>query len=354
LTIPPGRDRAVRRLRALYVRSGVRERLPHSLKVRARGLWIRLARRIGYPIHSTLLTPPARPPRRGPLRLTHVLLACDLNPRYLDYWDLACRAWQRVAGLEPVLVLIAEADDVPHNLRDDERVRQFRPVPGLHTAFQAQCVRLLYPALLDVPGAVLVSDIDLMPMSSRYFHGPLETLDGSFFVSYRDVLLHRGELAICYNAAAPATWRDVFRVGDEAGVASTLRDWHDGVGYDGVRGGSGWFTDQLLLHDLLLSWGARTGRLWLLDDQVTGHRRLERLDLARHEGLSPTIRRDILRQTYTDFHSPVPYSRFRELEDEVIDLAIQAERRGRESVLAGARRRRILSGRPTSRVPRSR
>lgn len=320
----------------------MRERLPYGLKVRARGLWIRLAREIGYPLHSPLLPPPARPARRTPLRLTHVLLACDLNPRYLEYWDLARRAWELVAGLEPVLVLVAEADEAPTELRRDERVRLFPPVPGLHRAFQAQCIRLLYPALLDVSGAVLISDMDLMPMSARYFHGPLAGLDASFFVSYRDVLLPRGEVAVCYNAAAPATWRDVFEVDDESGVAATLQDWQRDVGYDGMRGGSGWFTDQLVLHAALLRWRARTGRLWLLDDQFTGHRRLERAQIESVGSLTPEIRRNILERAYTDFHSPLPHSRFRELEDEVIDLAIRAGegRDGSDMLGAGWRRRR--------------
>jgi hypothetical protein len=322
-----GRD-PIRALRRLYTGSGIRERIPHELKVRARGPWVRLARRIGYPVHSPMLPAPARPRRGTELRLSHVLLACDLNPRYLEYWGLASRAWREIAGLEPVLVLVADAGDVPVDLRDDERVRVVDPVPGLHTAFQAQCIRLLYPALLDVRGAVLISDMEMLPMDARYFHRPLARLDRSFFVSYRDVLLPRGEMALCYNASTPATWGEIFRVGDEGDVTARLREWGADLVYEGSRGGSGWFTDQLLLHRELLPWGTRTGRLWLLDDQYTGFRRLDRIDIEPQGRLTPEIERDILTRAYTDFHCLVPPDRFRDLNDQVVELAIRAESRG--------------------------
>jgi hypothetical protein len=314
----------MRTVRHIYLRSGIRERLPHGLKVRIRALWIRLARRIGYPIHSPLLPPPPRPSRRTPLHVTHVLLASDINPRYLECWELAQRAWPVIGGIEPVLVVVADADDLPAELLDDERVRRFTPLAGLHTAFQAQCIRLVYPALIDAPGAVLIADMELMPLDYRYFHQPVAGLDSSFFVSYRDVHLPRGEVAIPYNAATPQTWAEVFGVDGLDDVARRLRDWGGGVDYDGTRGGRGWYTDQILLHDVLLPWGATSGRLWLLDDQFTRYHRLEREDIEVAGGLTPAIRRGILGKRYTDFNCLLPHSRFREINEEVVELGIRA------------------------------
>ena len=314
----------IRALRDVYIRSGVRERIPYGLKVRARALWIRLARRIGYPIHSPLLPPPARPKRPAPLKLSHVVLACDLNPRYLECWELASRAWQDVAGLEPVLVVVADERGAPAELHADDRVRVFDAVPGLHTAFQAQCIRLLYPALLETPGAVLISDMEMVPMDARYFHRPLARLDRSFFVAYRDVLLPRGEMALCYNASTPATWGEIFGIGDREDVTARLREWGVDLDYAGERGGSGWFTDQLVLHQELLAWGKRTGRLWILDDQYTGFRRLDRIDIEPEGQLTEDTRRRILRRGYTDFHCLLPHSRFRAVNEEAVALAIRS------------------------------
>lgn len=321
--------------------------LPHRLKVRGRGVWIRVARRIGYPIHSPLLPPPPHPKRRTPLRLTHVVVACDLNPGYVDSWPLIRRAWLDIAGIEPILVLVAE-EDAPTELLEDARVVRFTPIEGLHTAFQAQCIRLLYPALLDVRGGVLISDMELVPLDPSYFHGPAATLDERFFVAYRDVLLPRGELAIAYNAARPETWADVFSIADQDDVRARLSEWAAGTSYEGSRGGAGWYTDQLVLYQTALPWGERTGRLWLLDDDYTSYRRLDRLDIEREGILTSGMRQGLLRRAYTDFHCLVPHNRFEDANEEVVDLAISAEERDGDTDILGLgwRRRFGFRSRP--------
>ena len=135
-----------------------------------------------------------------------MLLACDLNPDYLDFWPSTRRAWKEIVGLDAVLVLVAPRDQIPAELRDDPAVVAFEPIAGLHTAFQAQCIRLLYPALLEPDGAVIISDMDLYPLRGSYFHHPVERLDERFFVSYRDDRLNRREIPIAFNAALPSTW----------------------------------------------------------------------------------------------------------------------------------------------------
>jgi hypothetical protein len=325
------RSGVIRGLRRLYVRSGVRERLPQGLKTRARRAWMRSARAIGYPIHSPLLTAPGRPRRRSRLRLTHALVACDLNGGYVESWPLVRRAWLELAGVEPILVLVATQEDMPAELLVDERVVRFSPVDGVHTALQAQCIRLLYPALLEVDGAVLISDMELVPLDPRYFHGPIAALDDGFFVAYRDVLLPRGEVAMAYNLARPRTWAEAFSVADLDGVRSRLSEWAAGTDYAGIRGGAGWDTDQRVLYRTLLEWRERTGRFWLLDDEFTGFRRLDRKDVAATGTLTPEHERNLRARVYTDFHSPHPHSRFRELNERVLDLALEpSSGRGRD------------------------
>lgn len=259
------------------------------------------------------------------MRLTHVLLACDTNPRYLECWELARRAWPAIVGIEPRLVLVASEEEIPANLREDELIHVFEPLADLHTAFQAQCIRLLYPALLDAPGAVLIADMELMPIDPRYFHGPLAGLDRSLFVAYRDVHLPRGEIAIPYNAAAPTTWAEIFGILGPEDIRARLREWGRGLAYGGTRGGAGWYTDQIVLHDVLIPWGSRSRRLWVLDDQFTGYRRLEREEIEAAGGLTPTVRRRIRARRYTDFNCLVPHGRFRAINEEVVELAIRAK-----------------------------
>jgi hypothetical protein len=261
------------------------------------------------------------------MHLTHALVASDLNPRYLDLWALVRRAWTGIAGLEPVLVLIAEPAEVPQHLREDPLVHVFPPLPRIHTALQAQCIRLLYPALLDVEGAVITSDADMVPMNRRYFHRPLSRIPADHFVAYRDIFLASGEIPICYNAALPRTWGQVFGVRSADDVRHRLSEWADSVEYSGLHGGPGWLTDQRILHRTLLKHGARTGSIWILDDHFTRYRRLERGWLDKQQELGKRDRRLIERGAYSDFHCVVPYAEFRELNDATVDLAVEATAR---------------------------
>jgi hypothetical protein len=270
---------------------------------------------------------PALAARGAPtLHLTHALVAVDLNPRYVGLWPLTKRAWSEIVGIEPVLILVAQHSAVPNELATDPAVHVFEPEPSLSTAFQAQCIRLLYPALLDAPGAVITSDADMAPLSSRYFHGPLRRIDPTHFVCYRDVLLPLGEMPICYNAALPRTWGSVFRVDDLDDVRKRLRSWGQGIEYAGTRGGPGWTTDQRRLHHVLLERGRQHRDVWILDDAYTGFRRLERAYVEKWQRLSDDARDGIARHAYSDYHLLDAESELAALNEVVIDEATAANR----------------------------
>lgn len=304
--------------RLRYLAGTARRRLSGRLR--------RTRRRVHRAPPCATAVPRPRPAgRREPsLRLSHVLLATDLNPRYLGLWPLARRAWSEIAGLEPLLVLVADREAVPAELAADDAVHVFEPEPSLHAVFQAQCVRLLYPALLDTGGAVLTSDIDMVPMSSLYFHRPLARIARSHFVCYRDAVLELGELPICYNAALPATWASVFSVSGLDDVRARLREWGDGVEYAGTRGGPGWTTDQRQLRRILLERGRAHRDVWILDDEFTRHRRLERAYIEKWGAVSADATRNIARRMFSDFHLVGADSPLAGLNELVVASAMEA------------------------------
>jgi len=290
--------------------------------VALRDVWVAIARRAGYPISSPRFPRPSLARNRRPFSLERVLLACDLNTDYLDFWPSTRRAWQEIVGLQVSLLLVAEARAIPPELRGDPDVIQFEPVKGIHTAFQAQCLRLLYPATMKTKGAVLISDLDLYPLRHAYFHEPVRLLDERFFVVYRDARVSREEFDMVFNAALPSTWADVFGVSTLEDVRAELRRWADGLVYDGRRGWEGWYTDQRTLYRKLLSWPSRTERLWVLDDQYCRFRRLERVELENESGLEPQRIRGIRRGRYSDFSCFVPYRDHRKINDRVLEIAL--------------------------------
>jgi hypothetical protein len=295
--------------------------------VALRGAWISLARIVGYPISSPRFPRPNLVRGRRPFRLERVLLASDLNHDYLDFWPSTRRAWREIVGLEPMLVLVAAHDRVPAVLRDDPAVTVFEPVAEVHTAFQAQCIRLLYPALVETTAAVMIADIDLYPLRRSYFFDPIRHLDERFFVVYRDERLDRGEIDIMFNAALPSTWGEVFGVATLEDVRTELARWADGLEYDGRRGWSGWYTDQRMLYTCLMEWPERDERLWVMDDQYCRYARLNRDKLANEAGLERWRIDGMRRLEYSDFNCFVPYSEHRAMNDRVLELGLEIARR---------------------------
>jgi len=316
-------------LRRFYVASGVRRLLPFEAKVALRGAWLALARRIGYPISSPRLPRPHLARGRKRFSLGRVLLASDLNRGYLDFWPSTRRAWKEIVGLEAVLVLVATRDQIPAELRDDPAVIAFEPIVGVHSALQAQCIRLLYPAIVETDCAVMIADMDLYPLRASYFRDPVERLDERFFVVYRDNRLGRREIDIMFNAALPATWGEIFGIATIDDVRAELTRWTDGLEYDGRHAWPGWYTDQKTLYEKLLSWPARSDRLWMMDDQYCRFRRLDRLELASEAGIDPSRIDGMRRLDYSDFNCFVPYSEHREINDEVLALGLEFARESR-------------------------
>lgn len=311
-------------VRRLYVRSGVQRVLPHEVKTALRRRWLPLARTIGYPISSPRLPRPPLRPDRTPTHLGTALMACDLNPDYLAYWPSARRAWLEIVGIQPLLILIANDEDVSDELRADPFVTSFAPISGVHTALQAQCIRLLYPALLETMDAVLISDVDLYPLQRSYFVDPLKKLDERFFVSYRDVRLERKEIAIAYNAATPDTWSELFGVSTLDDVRARLTNWTSDMEYDGRRAWPGWYRDQQILYETLTQWREAPTRWWAFDDEYLQFHRLDKLELELESGLQPRRQKALREQAYADYVCLFPYAEHHERNDLVLRLALDA------------------------------
>lgn len=251
------------------------------------------------------------------MKLGCALVASDLNPEYLEFFPLVRRTWMEVVGVPALLVLIADA--IPPGLEEHaDSIRLLPPLPDVHTAFQAQCVRLLYPALLEeeaAGGAVLTSDIDMIPMNRPYYVDSIRALpDDRFAILRSNVLMADArEIAICYNAALPRTWRDLFDgPADVDGLRRRLGAWAAGrADYDGLHGGTGWNTDQRLLFDQVVRWmeGAGSGRVACLTDGETGYRRLDRLDMMVDGGLTERDAEDARAGRFTDCHMMRPSRR---------------------------------------------
>jgi hypothetical protein len=171
----------------------------------------------------------------------------------------------------------------------------------------------LYPGLLhSIAGAVLISDVDMAPLNRSYYVKALAPHLEEAFVSLRSVLVRSRQLAICYTAATPKTWRELFPVTTEYAVRATLRRWYAAIEYSGDHGGAGWSEDQRLLFRAATAYQHHV----VLPDAVTGFRRLCRSAFR----LTWLVRRRITAGAYSDFHMLRPQRVHAAKNAEVLEL----------------------------------
>lgn len=274
------------------------------------------------------------PPSEATMRLSSCLVASDLNPLYLDFFPVVRKLWMEVVGLRVKLVLIA--DEIPASMETwAEDIVLFPPLPGVNTAFQAQCIRLLYPALMEAEakgGAVIISDMDIVPMCRRYYTDPISGFPDNNFVVYRGNVLisDSAQIAMCYNAARPAIWGEIFgshgRIDGIEDVRRILADWAAQCSeYDGRHGGQGWSFDQRVLFERVRAWasqGPNKTRISVLDDGKTGFQRLDRSDLMRAGALSLAQAELIRDHLYTDYHLLRPYADYKMANDRIVQILL--------------------------------
>jgi hypothetical protein len=258
------------------------------------------------------------------MKLSCALVACNENPHYLAFWPAVKRAWWEIVGIPCIMVYIG--DELPQSLQGDPAVILFKPIPGWPTATQAQCIRLLYPALLSGDGAVIISDMDMVPLQKNFFVNTIKNNTGDQFVSYRDVV-EGNQVFMCYVAANPTVWSELFKIQSLKDVYTRFNEWSRENPADGLHGGKGWCSDQEILFKQVLMFQEKSSNRVAIYPCPYKHvcPRPDRLDRCKpHEWvvLGETTKLKIVNNVYVDFHMP-PYTTYKIQIENIIDYAIK-------------------------------
>ena len=202
------------------------------------------------------------------------------------------------------------AESIPGEfLAYSEFIRIVKPIAGLHTVLHAQCIRLLYPGTLNDHeyGAVLITDMDCLPMNRKYYRDRLESVDKDTFVNTRGHPdIHKKELCMCFNIAYPSIWKAVFQ-------DNTLKTWAAQNKYEGTHGGTGWCTDQL---ELCKAFQKYKGKKMILTDTEMGFHRLDR----DHSNIrDPNMIERVKAGVFSDYHCLRPQSQYCIKNNQIVD-----------------------------------
>lgn len=269
------------------------------------------------------------------MKIDIVLTACNLNSYYLNLYPYTHRVWKERFGLDLYLVLIS--DSIPPNLHEyANHIILFEPITGLNTSYMAQVIRILYPALFHNLN-VLITDIDIFPISRTYFIDHIQPYSDTQFVSYTDRYMHNQMIAICYNVANSKIWGEITGIQTVDDIRRILVDNYMNE-YTGQKNCAGWYSDQCMLYKFVKeyeqskSMGCENAnepnipRVIFLNDSKIGYKRLDGksanklLDIKNNK---TQILNNI--KTYSDFHIIRNYHLNIELFEEIIQAIIVAD-----------------------------
>lgn len=166
-------------------------------------------------------------------------MGSNLNPLYLDFWPIVAKVWKEVFNIIPVLGLISDEES---EMYDDGNglVIKLKSIEGYDDGLLSQLVRLYLPKHLN--GNCIVSDIDMIPLSKKYFIDDLEQYSDDDFVimsSHHSQTINTNQYPMCYVVGNDTTFKKLFTLSD---------DWETFIKKIPVQG---WYTDQHYLYNMV-------------------------------------------------------------------------------------------------------
>lgn len=249
------------------------------------------------------------------MKLDCIITAVNENLLYLDFIPIFIKTWNKLyPDVDVKIILIAE--NIPEKfLLYKKNLIIFKPINNISTAFIAQYIRILYPAILNYKNGVMITDIDMMPMNKDYFTQNIEQYDNNKWINLRDKksddMIH-----ITYQVALPCIWSEVFDVKNINDINRILINKYKIIKYNEGQFDNGWFTDQLDLYKYVMAWNKKTLNYIYLCDDNTGFNRLD-----RGFNINDTnIIKKINLGNYSDYHCYRPMSKYSDINWKIYDI----------------------------------
>tara|TARA_B110000008_G_C16773461_1_gene485572 strand:+ start:60 stop:824 length:765 start_codon:yes stop_codon:yes gene_type:complete len=252
------------------------------------------------------------------MKLTDVLTATDNNPLYYKFVPIFIKTWKKLFPEIKIHIILISEQMIPELEPYSEYIKLFPPIQNVRTSFIAQNIRLFYPCLLETEGGVLITDMDIIPMNRRYYVEAIKDIEDDKFICYRQLeCVGKNEMVICYNIALPETWRQIFSIKTISDIKYILENiLNDNMKYAGHNDMPFWITDQLYLYESTQNWNKIKNNLVILNDKLTGFKRLDRGRFPNQQVLQASIKLG----DYSDYHMYRPYEKYKVINDTIVEL----------------------------------
>ena len=241
-----------------------------------------------------------------------VIMSCDDNPYYLDFWPLVSRVWKERIGYDPVLIHVGK-EPTTSQYGEVINVAPLDEYP-IHT--QAQLARLWYPQF-EPDTLWITSDIDMFPISRIYWK---DAIQGNYEWCNLNTIL-KNYFPLCYNVATGENFKKILDTEESFSdfmedITSSFNEKtkHTPENWNGEPMES-WGLDEQFVSMVVSSYRDGGGKVYqpLRPDGFHIGRRLDKINWK------PEVDK-ITNDWYVDCHSLRPYDKHREEIDKLLDL----------------------------------
>ena len=255
------------------------------------------------------------------MKIDKVVVSSDCNPFYLDFWNSVSKVWKLRFNIHPVLFLIHNDSNVKVNEEYGEVIYQ-TPIKDIPHHLQAQCSRYWVPHL-DLNSIWITSDIDMIPISKKYFIDSLENLNNNEMASMNARQIDKSPC--CYIVGKGQTFKNVLD------LPESFEQYIKSINFNSTT-----YKHKLPNHDNLFeNWGADENHF---NDKVKNYKNKSifkliprfsnkgginkcpyRLDRKYHPYESFIVNKQNL-ENFIDFHCWRPYSSNKDKIDKIVEL----------------------------------
>lgn len=241
------------------------------------------------------------------------ITSCDDNDTYTGFIPSWISHHKKLFPKAEIVIILV-SNNIPFNLKEySNNIILFPPLPNIHTAYQAQMIRLLYPALLSDKQNV-ICDIDMYILSKDVLTiferiGDIHNRYINFGCLDIDSCRREKQLPLFCSVYSKNILENVFKVKDMEDIINVMNDNYilrdDSYGYN-------WFADQELLYKLFIGYK----HLYKIE------RANDRIDRDWFDPTDPKIISLIKNNCLVDFHAPRPFQKYKSFIQSVLDSVV--------------------------------
>ncbi len=173
------------------------------------------------------------------MKINYALMGSTDDLHYLDFWPVVSKVWKEIFNIIPVLGLVTNGQEIKVN-NDYGMVFKLPQINGYSNGYLSQFARIYLPKFLK--GNCIVTDIDMIPLSKKYFIDDLENYSDDDFIvmsSHHPQTIGINQYPMCYVAGSDYIFNELFDLN------ITWEEFIEKIP------NLGWFSDQMHLYNMI-------------------------------------------------------------------------------------------------------